>query len=46
MYRDVKVLGIESIVRYFLVIVGILRIVIFSSRRNTLILQSCTLFLE
>ena len=41
-----SVLWIESFVRYFSDIVGILRFcdfMIFSSRRNTLILPSCTL---
>ena len=43
---DVRVLGVESIVRYFLGIVGILEFyvfVIFSSCHKTLIFQSCTL---
>ena len=44
---DVRVLRIESSVRYFLGIVGILGfcnfVFFFSSRRNTLIFQSCTL---
>ena len=46
MRRDVRVLGIGSIVRYFLSIMGILGFcdfVIFLSRCNTLILHSCTL---
>ena len=40
----VRVLGIESFVRYFLSIMGILGFcdfVIFPSRHNTLILQFC-----
>ena len=50
MCRDVRVLGIESFVRYFIGIMDILGfwdLVHFPSRCNTLILQSCTLvFLE
>ena len=42
----VRVLGIESFVRYFISIVGIIRFcdfMFFPSHHNTLILQSCTL---
>ena len=47
MCKDVRFLGIESIGRYFFGIVGILGcydFIIFPSRRNTLIFQSCTMF--
>ena len=46
MCRDVRVREIESLMRYFLGIVSILgfcNVVIFPSRRNTLILQFCFL---
>ena len=46
MCRDVGVLEIESFIRYFLGIMGILgfcAFVIFPSCRNALILQSCSL---
>ena len=46
MCRDVRVWEIENFMRYFLSIVGILGFcdfVIFPIRRNTLILQYCSL---
>ena len=49
MCTNVRVLGIESFLRYFLYIVGIIRFcdfMFFPSRRNMLIFQSCTAVLE